>query len=1030
MSGKHHEKPYETDYAKSNRSGCKGCKTPITQGTLRLAIMVQSPFFDGKSPKWFHEECFWKKHRPSAFLDIHNVTSLKHADQEMIKSKILGNGLPELEEKGKKGKKRTTKKEKEAINAKFVNTLNDFTIQYAKSNRSTCRGCEAKIAKDEVRVSKKNYESEQAKMIGGVDEWYHLACFSSVRQDLQFESSGKFIPGFEDLKKSDQELVETTLPVLSGGATKDETDGPSAAKKPKIAMNGFSEDYKKQNEKLVQALADAKKIKKKEISYLCEANNISIPKKFPDIQILVADHLVCGKLKACPKCKGQGKYDFIPDEGYLCKSPLKIDSVKSVKELICEKMLRNPEREEFIIPDDFKKKFPFLESYGNVEKRIFLSSEPAPTTSKSSVSIKSDPSAEPTGPKVERFLPLQNMVFYIHVSAAANAKIKQKLTSSIISLGGDVTSTVKSHMVAAIATEEAVQTMEEGGKGARAMKELQEYGIHVVPAKFLEEAAKGKALELIEKMNMAPWGSDASSRLQEAKEVKLKSQIKSKSAFKSKSGVVKLQIKDGLAVDPDSGLADTAELVKYLGKYLNAVMGKTDLQLGKNSYYKLQVLKSKIHKQKFYLFRSWGRIGTTIGGTKLQTFSCVDDAFSEFEKFFEKETGNVWDEMFVPIPGMMQLLDVTYEEKKAKVKSEASTAKCDLEKAVAALVELLFDEKAMTDTLKEYELDMDRMPLGKLSTKHMKGGYEILNEIIETLDGKVSEDMKDKLILKLTDAFYSNIPHCFGLNNPPLLDSKEMVLQKMDMLDAMTQIELAYTIKSEGSENGIHPIKNCYDKLQADIKSIDTSHEYFNIINQYVHNTHAKTHRQYSLNILDIFEVSRKGEDKRFKPFEKLGNKQLLWHGSRLTNFASIISKGLCIAPPEAPVTGYMFGKGIYFADSVSKSANYCMTTSANNVGLLLLCEVALGNVVEKTQAEFVTKLPAGFHSVQGLGRAVPDPTGSIVLEKNLTVPTGVLMDLPKDKTKNLSLLYNEFIVYDPAQVKIRYILKVRFDYK
>jgi poly [ADP-ribose] polymerase len=55
--------------------------------------------------------------------------------------------------------------------------------------------------------------------------------------------------------------------------------------------------------------------------------------------------------------------------------------------------------------------------------------------------------------------------------------------------------------------------------------------------------------------------------------------------------------------------------------------------------------------------------------------------------------------------------------------------------------------------------------------------------------------------------------------------------------------------------------------------------------------------------------------------------------------------QGLRIAPPEAPVTGYMFGKGIYFADMVSKSANYCCTSPSDPVGLLLLCEVALGNM-------------------------------------------------------------------------------------
>lgn len=49
--------------------------------------------------------------------------------------------------------------------------------------------------------------------------------------------------------------------------------------------------------------------------------------------------------------------------------------------------------------------------------------------------------------------------------------------------------------------------------------------------------------------------------------------------------------------------------------------------------------------------------------------------------------------------------------------------------------------------------------------------------------------------------------------------------------------------------------------------------------------------------------------------------------------------------PTPTPQTGYMFGKGIYFADMVSKSANYCRTSQADPVGLILLGEVALGNM-------------------------------------------------------------------------------------
>ncbi|EDO26345.1 predicted protein, partial [Nematostella vectensis] len=70
-----------------------------------------------------------------------------------------------------------------------------------------------------------------------------------------------------------------------------------------------------------------------------------------------------------------------------------------------------------------------------------------------------------------------------------------------------------------------------------------------------------------------------------------------------------------------------------------------------------------------------------------------------------------------------------------------------------------------------------------------------------------------------------------------------------------------------------------------------------------------------------------------------LYSQMLLWHGSRLTNWAGILKQGLRIAPPEAPVTGYMFGKGIYFADMSSKSANYCFATRSKNTGLVLLSE-------------------------------------------------------------------------------------------
>lgn len=141
----------------------------------------------------------------------------------------------------------------------------------------------------------------------------------------------------------------------------------------------------------------------------------------------------------------------------------------------------------------------------------------------------------------------------------------------------------------------------------------------------------------------------------------------------------------------------------------------------------------------------------------------------------------------------------------------------------------------------------------------------------------------------------------------------------------------------------------------------------------------------YKIEIEEAYEVCRKGEANKFK--EELSNKKLLWHGSRITNFVGILSQGLRIAPPEAPSSGYLFGKGVYFADMASKSVGYCCPT--NNTALIMLCEVALGNMNEKLQTDYnAANLPSGKHSTKGCGVTYPDPKASVVVD-GVEIPLG-----------------------------------------
>ena len=103
-----------------------------------------------------------------------------------------------------------------------------------------------------------------------------------------------------------------------------------------------------------------------------------------------------------------------------------------------------------------------------------------------------------------------------------------------------------------------------------------------------------------------------------------------------------------------------------------------------------------------------------------------------------------------------------------------------------------------------------------------------------------------------------------------------------------------------------NPIDKNYEQLECELKPLDHSDKMFKIIDNYLQKNHAPTHCTYTMKLLDVFEVNKELENARFKD---VGNRMLLWHGSRLTNWAGILRTGLRIAPEEAPSTGYMVFK-------------------------------------------------------------------------------------------------------------------------
>jgi len=67
---------------------------------------------------------------------------------------------------------------------------------------------------------------------------------------------------------------------------------------------------------------------------------------------------------------------------------------------------------------------------------------------------------------------------------------------------------------------------------------------------------------------------------------------------------------------------------------------------------------------RYWLFRSWGRIGTTIGGKKLENKCSLQEALQHFEFLYAEKTGNIWSNRkhFQKVPGCFFPIDLDYDQ--------------------------------------------------------------------------------------------------------------------------------------------------------------------------------------------------------------------------------------------------------------------------------------------------------------------------------------------------------------------------------
>ncbi|KAJ4968666.1 hypothetical protein NE237_015367 [Protea cynaroides] len=979
-------KPWKAEYAKSSRSSCKSCKNTIEKETFRLGKMVQATQFDGFMPMWNHAHCILKKANQIKNLDdVEGIDLLRWEDQQKIRKYVEGG----------------------ATSSTTGGASDEYGVEVSQTSRATCKGCNQKITKGELRISTKPDGQGPRGLT-----WQHANCFMESFQSIQVEK----LTGWDRLSFSDQEALRALIKRDASAAKKVSKDvvhkdkdlmqsstskggtkrkkGDSNDNKSKIlkigediplgnknSKNADLESKLEAQSKALWAIKDElkKHVTTSELRAMLEINGQDSAGSELDLRERCADGMMFGALDSCPICSGSLRYS---GSEYRCHGYLSEWSK-------CSYSTAEPKRLKGMwkIPEGSDNQYLckwFKSQKGKKPVRLLL---PPPSNKSSGSQHVNCLAGSSKGEKLDDLK--------VAISGISKESIEE-LKSKIVETGGLIHAKIKKDTNCLVVSGELDDQDPEIRK-ARRMK------LPIVREDYLVDCIKRKKKLPFDQYKIEPMGEASS--------------------------MVTVKVKGRSAVHEASGLQDSGHILEHGKSIYNTTLNMSDLTTGVNSYYILQIIEEDKGSD-CYVFRKWGRVGNDkIGGKKLEEMS-NSEAIQEFKRLFLEKTGNTWEawelkKNFQKQPGRFFPLDIDYGlNKQVSKKKSPNKENSQLAPPLIELMKMLFNVETYRAAMMEFDINMSEMPLGKLSKSNIQKGFEALTDIQNLLkSSNHGPSVKETLLTDASNRFFTMIPSI----HPHIIMDEDDFKSKVKMLEALQDIEIASRLVGFDVDND-ETLDEKYKKLRCDISPLPHDSEDYRLVEKYLQTTHAPTHKDWALELEDVFMLEREGEFDEFAPYrEKLQNRMLLWHGSRLTNFVGILNQGLRIAPPEAPATGYMFGKGIYFADLVSKSAQYCYTDRNDPVGLMLLSEVALGEVYELKKASYMDKPPQGKHSTKGLGKTKPQESDYVKWRDEVVVPCG--KPVPSN-VRSSELMYNEYIVYDTAQVKLQFLLKVRFHYK
>lgn len=425
-----------------------------------------------------------------------------------------------------------------------------------------------------------------------------------------------------------------------------------------------------------------------------------------------------------------------------------------------------------------------------------------------------------------------------------------------------------------------------------------------------------------------------------------------------------------------------------------------DPKVNSNKFYVAEIHQATDnYKGKPYrLYVHHGRVGAN-GQFKAEPFDTLDAVEKKYNtKVREKQRkGYVINDVAVQAVGSQQAQKKVNADSLKGVNITTVQSKAHgLHPKVVKLVEHLYAEtnQALSLSLSGTVKTDVKTPIGALGVKGINEGRLILRNIASYLSSgtMVQSPVIENLSIQYFRVVPRKMPSDLRKDTSWILNTMKKIDKEFETLDLYEDALRMLPVMDSND------ILARYLALNTDIRYIEEKRT-LDYLNHKVMSTHAPNHN-FKLRLVSAYEIRQKNTPP-FNP-NNLPNVVNLFHGTRSANLVGILSTHLK-TPQNLSTnvikTGAMFGSGIYFAHNSTKSWNYSKGLWAGRknkypTAFLFVAEVAMGNVYKLNYPQpSLTKPPAGYHSVMGC--------------------------------KGPYLKNHEFVVYDPSQVRLLYLLEV-----